>query len=425
MWSPRATLGAAEHPRGDATLPAVVDAFAGSSAEARRLASLPVRILMLHNRYRAPGGEERAVANLVEMLSRHGHAVSLLERSSAELGRLQAAAAMTAGGLQAGSVARAVAEFDADVVHAHNLHPLFGWRALQAAGAAGAAVVLHLHNLRLFCAVAIGYRAGHPCFECRGRNTLPGVAHRCRGSVAESATYAAGLSRAQPGLLAYADRFITVSQFTAGKLMDSGLPGRFTDVLPNFIPDDDHATRSGAADGAYGLASGRLVPEKGFDTAIVAARASKVPLVIAGDGPEAPRLAALADGADVRLLGRVTPQRLAELRRAAAFVLVPSRCDDACPYAATEALADGVPVIGSTRGGLPELLEGQLTLDADDVDQWASQMSRLWRDPMARSELGASALETARALLSEERYHDQLLRIYAQARVNRRPATGD
>ena len=52
-------------------------------------------------------------------------------------------------------------------------------------------------------------------------------------------------------------------------------------------------------------------------------------------------------------------------------------------------------------------------------------MSRLWRDPVARSELGASALQTARALLSEERYHAQLLRIYDQARVNRRPATGD
>ena len=380
---------------------------------------------MLHNRYRATGGEERSVSNLVEMLSRRGHAVSLLERSSADLGRVQAARALTRGGVEPEEVSAAVQSFGADVVHVHNVHPLFGWRALAAASAAGAAVVLHLHNLRLFCAVAIAYRDGHPCFECRSRNTIPGVAHRCRGSFAESITYAAGISRAQPRLLAYADRFITVSQFTAAKLMDSGLPGRFTDVLANFIPDDDHAARSAAVDGAYGLASGRLVPEKGFDTAIAAARRSGVPLVIAGDGPDLPRLAALADGAEVRLLGQVTPHRLAELRRAAAFVLVPSRCDDACPYAATEALADGVPVIGSTRGGLPELLAGQLTLDPDDVDQWAMQMSRVWGDPAARSELGASALQTARGLLSEQRYHDALMQIYAQARVNRRPATGD
>ncbi len=52
-------------------------------------------------------------------------------------------------------------------------------------------------------------------------------------------------------------------------------------------------------------------------------------------------------------------------------------------------------------------------------------IARLWSDHAARAQLGADALQTARELLSEQRYHDELLRIYAQARVNRRPATGD
>ena len=384
-----------------------------------------MRILVLHNRYRAVGGEERAVSNLVEMLRRRGHAVRLLERSSVGLARAQAARALIGGGVGPDEVATAVRELGADVVHAHNVHPRFGWRALAAAGGAGAGVVLHLHNLRLFCAIGIAFRDGHPCFECHRRNTLPGVVHRCRGSVGESVTYAAGLSLQHPRLLANADRFIAVSEFTAGQLMANGMPGRRADVLPNFIPSRAVRRRSAAASGAYGLASGRLVPEKGFDTAIAAARAARVPLVIAGDGPDAPRLRALASGGDVRLIGRVAPERLAELRRAAAFVVVPSRCDDACPYSATEALADGVPVIGSTRGGLPELLGRQLTLDSDDVDGWTSQMNRLWRDPAARAELGERALQTTRELLSEEIYHDRLIRIYDQARVNRRPATGD
>lgn len=380
---------------------------------------------MLHNRYRAPGGEERAVANLVEMLARHGHAVRLLERSSAELSRLGAAAAMTGGGLAPDAVGRAVTEFGADVVHAHNVHPLFGWRALQAAGRAGAGVVLHLHNFRLFCAIGIAFRDGVPCFRCGTRNTLPGLVHRCRGPVSEAAVYAAGLSLQQPRLLAHADRFITVSRFTAGKLIEHGLPADRTDVLPNFTPRGSVAEHSRAAAGEYALASGRLVPEKGFDTAIAAARSAGMPLVIAGDGPDAERLAALAADADVRLVGRVDPTRMAQLRRGAALCLVPSRCDEASPYAAIEALADGVPVIGSARGGLPELLERQLVVDADDASAWGDAAGRLWRDAAARSQLGARALHTARGLLSEERYHAQLERIYDQARVNRRPATGD
>jgi glycosyltransferase involved in cell wall biosynthesis len=380
---------------------------------------------MLHNRYRAPGGEERAVANLVGMLSRHGHAVRLLERSSADLSRLGAAAAITSGGLQPDAVGRAVTEFGADIVHAHNVHPLLGWRALQAAGQAGAGVVLHLHNFRLFCAIGIAFRDRAPCFSCGARNTLPGLLHRCRGPISEAAVYAAGLSLQQPRLLQHADRFITVSRFTAGKLIEHGLPAGQTDVLPNFAPTAAVAERSQAHSGEYALTSGRLVPEKGFDTAIAAARAARVPLVIAGDGPDAGRLAALGADADVRLVGRVGPERMAQLRRGAAFCLLPSRCDEACPYAAIEALADGVPVIGSTRGGLPELLERQLVLDADDARAWGDAAGRLWSDPAARAQLGASALLTARGLLSEERYHAELLQTYAQARVNRRPATGD
>jgi glycosyltransferase involved in cell wall biosynthesis len=384
-----------------------------------------VRILMLHNRYRAPGGEERAVANLVEMLSRHGHAVRLLERSSAELGRLGAAVAMTGGGVAPDAVGRAVSEFSADVVHAHNVHPLFGWRALRAAAQAGAGVVLHLHNFRLFCAIGIAFRDGTPCFSCGARNTLPGLVHRCRGAVSEAGVYAAGLSLQQPRLLTYADRFVTVSDFTARKLVEHGLPADRTDVLPNFTPSAAVAERSQAPSGAYALAAGRLVPEKGFDTAIAAARAAAVPLVVAGDGPDRARLQALGTGADVRLIGHVEPAHMAQLRRGAAFCLIPSRCDEACPYAAIEALSDGLPVIGSSRGGLPELLAHQLVLDADDAGAWADATARLWRDPAARSKLGANALQTARGLLSEERYHDELMQVYAQARVNRRPATGD
>jgi glycosyltransferase involved in cell wall biosynthesis len=386
-----------------------------------------VRILILHNRYRAAGGEERAVADLAAMLTRRGHEVRRLERSSADVTPARAARGMIGGGVDPRAVTQAVRDHRAEVVHAHNVHPLFGWRALAAARSAGAGVVLHLHNLRLFCAIGIAYRNGVPCYSCRGRNTAPGVAHRCRGSLAEAVTYATGLSLQHDRLVEHADRFVTVSQFTAGKLIDSGLPADRTDVLPNFIADEEIAMTTEAASGSYALAAGRLVEEKGFDTAITAARAAGTPLVVAGDGPDAERLRGLAAGADIRLPGRLDGPQLAELRRGAAFVLVPSRCDEACPYSATEALADGVPVIGSERGGLPELLREQRTAPAGDTGAWAAEMTRLWGDPAVRATLGQAALQTTRTLLSEQRYHDRLVAVYgeAQARVNRRPATGD
>src|SRR5581483_11297643 len=157
-----------------------------------------------------------------------------------------AARGLVAGGLDPQEVSEAVRELGADVLHAHNLHPLFGWRALAAAQAAGARTVLHLHNFRLFCAIAIGYRDGGICFRCRGRNTAPGLRLRCRGSVAEAAAYAYGLHRQQPPILAHADVFVAVSQATAGRLIGLGLPAERTRALANFVAAEAFADQSRA-----------------------------------------------------------------------------------------------------------------------------------------------------------------------------------
>src|SRR5207302_11317411 len=152
-------------------------------------------ILLLHNRYRTTGGEERAVDDLLWLLrERLGEDAELLARDSADLGRGRAAAGMLAGGLHPEEVAAAVRRTRARVVHAHNVNPAFGWRALAAARAAGARVVLHLHNYRLVCAVGTCFTRGADCTRCHARNTLPGAALACRGDRAEAAVYAAGLA---------------------------------------------------------------------------------------------------------------------------------------------------------------------------------------------------------------------------------------
>jgi len=107
-------------------------------------------VLLVHNRYRVPGGEERAVADLRWLIAEHlGEAVEVLERDSAGLSPTRAAAGMLRGGLEPEEVGEAVRRTGARVVHAHNVNPAFGRRALEAARDAGARVVQHLHNYRL------------------------------------------------------------------------------------------------------------------------------------------------------------------------------------------------------------------------------------------------------------------------------------
>jgi glycosyltransferase involved in cell wall biosynthesis len=373
-----------------------------------------MRVLILHNRYRAEGGEERAVDELAALLGRHDHDVEVISRSSTSVGRVRAAGALLRGGgvAEAAEVAAAVRRLGADVVHAHNLHPLFGWRALAAARAAGARTVLHLHNFRTVCAVGVAYRDGAPCHACHGRDTLPGLRHRCRGSLGESAVYAAALHRQQPQLLGCSDVVAVLSGAQASRLRAFGVGLGQVVTLPNFVADGALAVASAAGAGEYALASGRLVEEKGFDTAVLAAARARAPLVVAGDGPDRARLRALAAGADVRFLGWVGPEQLASLRAGAAVVLAPSRWEEVCPYSVLDAMAAGVPALVSDRGGLPELVGGVGVLPAGDSLAWASALSELWADPQLRAARGAAALARARERHSEHAYLELLLAAY-------------
>jgi glycosyltransferase involved in cell wall biosynthesis len=126
------------------------------------------------------------------------------------------------------------------------------------------------------------------------------------------------------------------------------------------------------------LAAGRLVPIKGFEVLVLALGHLPEPmrptLVIAGTGPQGPRLRRLAAacGVDLRLAGLLSPAALAD-RMAAADLLVhpcrslPNGRSEGAPVVVREALAAGMPVIASAEGGLPELaVTPRLTLIAPD-----------------------------------------------------------
>jgi glycosyltransferase involved in cell wall biosynthesis len=229
--------------------------------------------------------------------------------------------------------------------------------------------------------------------------------------------YGAGLALQQRKLIRHADAMIALSETHRTRLLELRVPAERLRVLPNFVPDSGFARESRAAQGRYALVSGRLVEEKGFDTAIAAARAAAVPLVIAGVGPDEQRLRSLADGADVRFAGWLPAHELARVRSQAAMVLVPSRWEEVCPYALLDALAAGVPVIVSDAGGLSELAGDGVALRPLDVHAWTAALAELWSSTDLRRERGQRALAHAHERFGELRYLERLLAIYGEHRA--------
>lgn len=368
-------------------------------------------ILVLHNRYRTTGGEERAVEDLLWLIrERLGEDAELLERDSGTVSSVAAAAGLLGGGLRADDVARAVRRTGARIVHAHNLHPTLGWRALAAARDAGAKVVLHLHQYRLVCAVGVCFTHGEDCTRCHGRNTLPGVLRNCRGSIAEAVTYGAALALWQPRLAGQVDAFVVPSAFALARLHELRAPVGQAHVLPAVIRQ--FASGSAAGDGRHALVVARLAPEKGVDIAIEACRIAGIPLVVAGDGPEQARLvaAARAGGGDVTFAGRVDDRELERLRREAVMAIVPSRSGETFGLAAAEAMASGVPVAGSRVGALPELIPDQWLVPAGDPRALAEVIGRLRAEA---GEAGAVAIERVRGLTDPDAVSERLAQVYA------------
>jgi glycosyltransferase involved in cell wall biosynthesis len=336
-------------------------------------------ILFLHNRYRVPGGEERVVEDLAWLVREHlGEDAEVLERDSATLGRARATAGLLAGGLQPDEVAAAVRRTGARVVHAHNVNPSLGWRALAAAREAGARVVLHLHNYRLVCAVGTCFNSrGQDCTRCQGRDTRPGVRLNCRGSASESVVYASALALWQRRIVEHADAIVVPSAFAIERLGALRAPLGDTPVHVVAQVQRAFASESGAARGEHALVAARLSREKGVDVAVDACERAGLPLVVAGDGPDADAVRARA-GHRVTFVGQVSAAEVTELRARAALQIVPSRCSEVMPLAAVEAMAAGVPVGATTMGGLPELVgEPDALVPRDDpVELAAAALAR-------------------------------------------------
>ena len=144
------------------------------------------------------------------------------------------------------------------------------------------------------------------------------------------------------------------------------------------------------------MSIGRLVGLKGLRVVIEAmATLPGVHFIIAGDGPEQPRLqaqaAALGVAARVHFAGRVAHSDLPRLLADADIFVQPSVSEESFGISLIEAMACGLPVLASRLGGMLEIVvpgeTGEL-LAAGDVPVWREAMGRLAADATLRTRLG-------------------------------------
>ncbi|HEY7693072.1 MAG TPA: glycosyltransferase family 4 protein [Gaiellaceae bacterium] len=174
-------------------------------------------------------------------------------------------------------------------------------------------------------------------------------------------------------------------------------------VLPNPISvpeigDRDELRRRHGFDGPTLVFAGRLSLQKALDVALRAVAACEgVALVVAGDGPERPRLdrlvAELGLGDRVRFLGAQPRETVLELLAAADAEVLSSGWEN-FPHALIEGLAVGTPVISTGGGGVGEIVDDEvngLLVPPDDPDALAAAIRRFFADEDLRTRLREAA----------------------------------
>lgn len=331
-------------------------------------------ILIVHNYYQIPGGEDTVVANEKKMLEAHGHKVVLYSRNNSELKSMSKWKKLilplsTVFNLKTyRDVKRLIRVEHIDIVHVHNTLTLVSPSVYYAAKAMKIPVVQTVHNFRLLCPGATFYRDGHICEECVTKGLMYAVKHNCyRGSKLQ--TLACVVSTTIHRLTGIYGKisYICLTEFNKEKLLQlKQIKADRVFVKPNFVETaTDEIVPYNKRENTF-IFAGRLDKLKGINILFDAWRQM---------GKTAPKLIICGTGSmeewcrkflidypecNIEMKGFVPNKETKKLIANSKALILPTQWYEGFPVTILEAYSAGTPVIGSNIGNVANLINSSL-----------------------------------------------------------------
>jgi glycosyltransferase involved in cell wall biosynthesis len=391
-----------------------------------------MKILVVHNYYQQPGGERVAVREQTALLKKYGNHVISYTKDNLDINQFCLIDKLISlpNTIFSSSVYREVGALlrkeRPDVAHVHNVFPLISPAVYQACKDNHVPIVQTIHNFRFLCPNSLFYTQGKICERCKFGNTLSAIRYRChRDSYISSTLYALALTLHRfRGTFQHIDRFIALTSFAAQKLVESSFttPDKIV-VLGNFLSEPFPVVGSQIPDDEpYIVFLGRLSSEKGVHVLIDAMASVKtLKLKIMGDGSQMQALQqqtkALGLEQKVEFLGRTMGEKKWPILRGAQASVIPSVWYENLPFVLLESMAVGLPVIASSLGGLPSLIEHGKTgllFAAGKPDALAEQLNYLMRSPQHQQEMALCARTKIESEYTPAVHYEKLMSIYGE-----------
>ena len=331
------------------------------------------KILMVHNYYQIPGGEDTVVANEMQMLKKYGHHVVFYSRNNSELNEMSKFQKLflpvnTIFNFRTyRDIKRIIKREKIDIVHVHNTLNLISPSVYYAAIQCGVPVVQTVHNFRLLCPGAIFYRNGHICEDCLEKGLWCAIRYNCYRN-SKMQTLACVISTKFHRIIGIYGKinYICLTDFNKEKLLKlKQVKENKIFIKPNFVENTQKFIPVEKRENQF-VFSGRLDKLKGIDILLkswkkMGKRAPK--LIVCGTGPmeEWCKEFVEKNKINVEIKGFISNEDVKKILANSKALILPTQLYEGFPMSIVEAYSVGTPVIGSNIGNVKSVIEERIT----------------------------------------------------------------
>jgi glycosyltransferase involved in cell wall biosynthesis len=321
-----------------------------------------MKILIVHNKYKIPGGEDIQTEEEFSLLNQNGMEVHSFVVSNDYIDTINTVslALNTIWSKKYYKILlQKIKTEKFDIIHIHNFFPLLSPSIFYAAQKAGAKVVMTAHNYRLVCPNALMFIENKICNDCQGKTIpYPALFKKCyrNNFLATAATVTMlGFHNLVHTWKNKIDGIICISEFVKGQLILGGFDEKqlyvkynfvASNLPPNFEPED------------YYVFVGRTSDQKGIELLLKTFQQIQKKIVIIGDGPLTYMVQEFVKrNNNIEYLGKLSLEETYKKVAKAKALISPSQSNEPFGRTIIEAFAHGTPVIGSALGGITELIK--------------------------------------------------------------------